>query len=67
MTILLTPDQQSTLRATNEHVLTPDGENWYHQPYWLHDCGNGKFEQFSYEALPANVKDFILTQRGIKR
>lgn len=66
MTIMLTPDQQETMRATHEFIFTPEGEKWYHQPFWLKDLGSGKFEQIFYEQLPNSVKDFVLQQKGIK-
>lgn len=66
MIILLTQDQQETMRATHEYIFTPEGERWYHQPFWLKDLGDGKFEQLSYELLPPSLKDFVLKQRGIK-
>lgn len=65
MTILLTQDQQETMRATHEYIQTNDG-NYYHQPCWLKELGNDSFERVRYENLPDSVKDFILQQRGIK-
>lgn len=65
MTILLTQDQQETMKATHSYIQTNDG-NYYHQPFWLKDCGKGMFKQVSYENLPDSVKDFVLKQRGIK-
>lgn len=65
MTILLTQDQQETIKAICSHIFV-DGENWYHHPFWMRDCGNGRFEQVTYEQLPSNVKEYILTLRGIK-
>jgi len=65
MTILLTQDQQQTVKATHEYIQAPGG-NFYHQPFWLRDCGDGRFESVRYENLPDSVKDFILQTRGIK-
>lgn len=66
MTILLTPDQQSTLWHFSETLLTENNEKYYSFPYFMRDCGDGKYERLTYEQLPENVKDLLLKQRGIK-
>lgn len=65
MTILLTTDQESSMKATHSYIQTNDG-NYYHQPFYMKDCGNGKYESVSFEHLPESVKDIILANRGIK-
>lgn len=65
MTILLTPDQQSTLWNFSETILTENNEKYFSFPFFLKDCGEGKFERLTYEQLPFNVKELILKQRGI--
>jgi hypothetical protein len=66
MKILLTPDQESTLWHFMDHMSLPSGKKYYSFPFYLQDHGDGCYERLTFDQLPEEAKEFILTQRGIK-
>lgn len=66
MTILLTQDQQSTIRTTCDLLVAQNGDRYYHMPYFLKEGVNGMFERLNFDALPESVKEQLLTAKGIK-
>lgn len=66
MNILLTSDQESTLRSLSNCCIFPNGDEWYFMPYWWKSLGNGMYEQVRFENLPDKVKEYILAEREIK-
>jgi hypothetical protein len=66
MNILLTPDQEATMKAISGCIYTGDGIEWYHNPCYMKSLGNGVYEQLRFGQLPDNVKDMVLAQNGIK-
>lgn len=66
MQLLLTQDQQSTLWHLSETILLSNGERLYSFPYFLYDKGQGLFERLTFEQLPNEAKDILLTKQGLK-
>jgi hypothetical protein len=65
MTIVLTPEQESTMKAISGCTQIVNGERWYYNPYFLKSVGDGKYEQLRFPELPEKVKDIILGCHGI--
>jgi hypothetical protein len=66
MTTLLTPDQEESLKSMTSLIMPPGQGRWYFCPHYYNDRGNGFYDVYTYEQLPASVKEEILKQRGIK-
>lgn len=66
MKILLTPDQESTLRAIGA-VMQVHGEGeWLYFPAYYRCNGNGQYDSLRFDQLPEPVKDQLLANQGIK-
>lgn len=67
MKMLLTPDQESTMWHMSETIITPSGKTFYSFPYYMQPIANGEYERLTFDQLPDEAKDFILTKNGIKK
>jgi hypothetical protein len=65
MKLLLTQDQQSTLWHLSETYILSNGDRLSAFPYYLIEKGPGTFDRLTFEQLPQEAKDQILTNRGI--
>lgn len=66
MKILLTPDQESTIWHLTETIKTPNGDTFYHSPYYLKSLGNGEYERVTFDQLPEEARDMFLQKEGLK-
>lgn len=67
MEILLTLDQESTLRSFADTIISEKGERYLYFPYWLRcGVGTGEFEQLRFDQIPEEIKDKLLLKQGIK-
>lgn len=66
MKLLLTRDQQSVLWHITETIVTPNGDRYYHSPWYMKECGDGLYERVLFENLPESAKEIILANKGIK-
>lgn len=67
MQIMLTPDQEATIRSWSKEVMTEKGDRYFYQPFYFKDCGrDGVYEYLRFDQLPGDVKDLILANQGIK-
>lgn len=66
MRMLLTPDQESTLWHLTETIVAPNGDRFYFSPYYMKPIGNGEYERITFDQLPEETKDMILSKSGIK-
>ena len=65
MKILLTRDQQNTIRSFFNNVQLPNGGSIYYYPSFMKEIGEGIFETINFEQLPEDAKDMILINHGI--
>lgn len=65
--MLLTHDQETTMWHLTDTIVTPNGDRYYNFPYFLKPLGGGQYERYTFDQLPEEVKDIILSQQGIKR
>lgn len=63
--MLLTRDQEATLWNLQQTIVVPSGTYLY-SPYYLRDLGGGEYERLSFDQLPPDAKDQLLSNRGIK-
>jgi hypothetical protein len=66
MQILLTPDQESTIKNFFKHVKNEKGENWYYCPLYFKDTLDSTYECLRFDQIPEEVKDLVLKNQGIK-
>lgn len=66
MQILLTQDQESTIKNFFKQVRTTKGENWYYCPLYFKDTLENTYECLRFDQIPSEVKDLILANQGIK-
>lgn len=66
MEMLLTPDQESTLRNFANTIMTDSGQKYMYFPYWLRPNADGSYEQLRFDQIPEEVKDKLLIKQGIK-
>ena len=66
MEILLTPDQESTLRAIGSTMRVHGEGEWLYVPTYLAYKGNGLYDSLRFDQLPEAVKDALLKNQGIK-
>lgn len=65
MQVMLTPEQEATIRSWCKSVMTQKGEQYFYMPFYF--CGgDGVYEYFRFDQLPEEVKDLILANQGIK-
>lgn len=66
MQMLLTPDQESTLKSLAKHIRTEKGDNWYFIPFYFKDTSEGTYDCLRFDQIPEEVKDLVLANQGIK-
>lgn len=66
MEILLTPDQESTLRAIGSIMEVYGEGHWIYFPFYLKSKGGGVYDSLRFDQLPESVKDALLANQGIK-
>lgn len=66
MQILLTPDQESTIKNFFKQVKTEKGDTWFYCPFYFKDTLEGTYECLRFDQIPSEVKDLILANQGIK-
>lgn len=66
MEILLTPDQESTLKAIGVTMQVPGEGEWIYFPTYYKNKGNGLYDSLRFDQLPESVKDTLLKNQGIK-
>lgn len=66
MQMLLTPDQESTIKNFFKQVRTEKGENWFYCPFYLRDTLESTYDCLRFDQIPSEVKDLILANQGIK-
>jgi len=65
MKLLLTQDQQSTLWHLSETYILTNGDRLSAFPFFLIEKGHGMFERLTFDQLPQEAKEMLLTNRGI--
>lgn len=66
MQIMLTPDQEATIRSFFKHIKTEKGENWFYCPFYLKDTLENTYDCLRFDQIPEEVKDLVLANQGIK-
>lgn len=66
MEILLTPDQEATLKAVGITIQVPGEGEWLYFPTYYRCKGNGLYDSLRFDQLPEAVKDTLLKNQGIK-
>jgi hypothetical protein len=66
MRMLLTHDQETTIWHLSETIISPSGERFYNMPYYLKPVGGGEYERLTFDQLPDDAKDMILSKQAIK-
>lgn len=66
MEILLTPDQESTIKHILNTAITEKGDRYLYLPFYLKEKGNGEYDRLRFDQLPEEVKDMLLRNQGIK-
>lgn len=66
MEILLTPDQESTLKAVGSAMQVYGEGEWLYFPFYLKNKGNGLYDSLRFDQLPESIKDALLKNQGIK-
>lgn len=66
MEILLTPDQESTLKAIGAAMEVYGEGSWIYFPFYLKSKGGGLYDSVRFDQLPESVKDCLLKNQGIK-
>lgn len=66
MEIMLTPDQEATIKNHSRMVMTEKGDQYLYMPYYMQSLGNSMYKQLRFDQLPEEVKDLLLANQGIK-
>jgi hypothetical protein len=66
MEILLTPDQESTLKAIGRTMQVMGEGEWVYLPTYFKNKGNGLYDSLRFDQLPESVKDALLANQGIR-
>lgn len=59
-TILLTPDQESTLKIISQSVATTGPFEIWYVPYAFKSLGDGLYERYLIKDAPEKIKDQLL-------
>lgn len=66
MEILLTPDQESTLKAVGASMQVFGEGHWLYFPFYLKSKGEGLYDSLRFDQLPESVKDALLANQGVR-
>jgi hypothetical protein len=66
MEILLTPDQESTLKAIGATMQVYGEGEWVYVPTYFKSKGAGLYDSLRFDQLPESVKDQLLANQGVR-
>lgn len=61
-------DQVSAfIKNMGSKVVLPDGREFYYVPYWFNPNKDGLYKMYSFDELPRDVKNAIVSSREIMK